>query len=154
ALSSSDQRSAGGAIPVQLNLAGAAIGLILRRWSTGRARDLAIRAEAEPGAEAQGAGDRIFELDALPRGTGFLQAKAGGAEWAEPRSRIGSELAGGAIEMRAVALAFEAGILGIEIDQRSKVALPAGVQPIDDNTHLIKITHAKILTAAQNSGRG
>src|SRR5262249_48247418 len=123
------------------------------RWSTRRARDLAIRAEAEPGTEAQGAGDRIFELHALPRGTDLLQAKAGGGEGAEPRSPIGFELAAAAIEMRAVALAFEAGIFGIEIEERTKVAVPAGIQPVDDNTHLIKITHAIILTAAQNFGR-
>jgi hypothetical protein len=45
--------------------------------------------------------------------------------------------------MRAVARAFDLGIVGIEVEQHREVAFPAGIHPINDKSHLIKIAHAK-----------
>src|SRR3981189_2375783 len=42
-------------------------------------------------------------------------------------------------EARSVAGAFEAGVLGMEIEQRNKIALPARIQPIHDDGYLVKI---------------
>jgi hypothetical protein len=44
--------------------------------------------------------------------------------------------------MRAVARAFQLGIVGIEVEQHRKVTLAAGIYPIDDKSHLIEIAHA------------
>jgi uncharacterized protein YuzE len=44
--------------------------------------------------------------------------------------------------MRAVARAFHHAIVGIEIEQHSKVTLAAGIHPIDNKSHLIEIAHA------------
>jgi hypothetical protein len=45
--------------------------------------------------------------------------------------------------MPTVARAFHLAIVRIEIEQCREVALPAGIHPIDDNSHLIEIAHAK-----------
>jgi hypothetical protein len=50
----------------------------------------------------------------------------------------------------AVAHAFDPGVVRIEIEERREVALPAGVHPVDDNSHLVEIAHTKILSAAKN----
>src|SRR3954470_9804670 len=126
---------------------------VLSRRFAQRGADLAVRAEAKRGADAQRAGDGIFEIDAVGRRMDFLQPKTGRRKSAEPRLPIGFELAPAAIVLRAVARAFDLGVVRIEVEERREVALPAGIHPVDDNSHLVEIAHAAILSAAKKRWR-
>src|SRR3954468_12274314 len=126
---------------------------VLSRRFAQRGADLAVRAEAKRGADAQRAGDGIFEIDTVGRRMDFLQPEPGRRESAEPRLPIGFELAPAAIVLRAVARAFDLGIVRIEVEKRREVAPPAGIHPVDDNSHLVEIAHAAILSAAKKRWR-
>src|SRR3954447_5569847 len=126
---------------------------VLSRRLAQRGADLAVVAETKRGANAQRAGDGIFEIDAVGCRMDFLQPETGRRESAEPRLPIGFELAPAAIALRAVARAFDLGVVRIEVEERCEVTLPAGIHPIDDNSHLVEITHAAILSAAENYWR-
>ena len=126
---------------------------VLPRGLAQRAVDLAFRTEAKRGANAQRTGDRIFEIDAMGHRVDLLQPETRQRERAEPRLPIGLELAPAAVTPRAVTHAFDLGVVCIKVEQRREVAVPAGIHPVDDNSHLIEITHAAILSAAQNQRR-
>src|SRR5689334_14288716 len=126
--------------------AGAPLVGVLSRWRAQRAVDLAFRAEAEGGVDTQRAGDGVFEIDAMRCRLDLFQPETCRQIGAEPRSPVAFELAPAAmIMLRAVARAFDLRIVRIEVEQHREVARPAGVHPVDDNTHLIEITHAAFL---------
>src|SRR3954468_23479465 len=126
---------------------------VLSRRFAQRGADLAVGTETKRGADPQRAGDGIFEIDTVGRRMDFPHPEPGRRESAEPRLPIGFELAPAAIVLRAVARAFDLGIVRIEVEKRREVAPPAGIHPVDDNSHLVEIAHAAILSAAKKRWR-
>ena len=128
---------------------------VLPRRLANRAANLAVRAEAKRCANPQRARNGIFEIDSVRHRIDLLEAKSRRRERAELRSPIGLELVAAAIETRAIAGAFQFGIVGREVEERDEVALPTGIHPIHDYSHLIEIAHAKNpVCRAKNLGAG
>jgi hypothetical protein len=82
---------------------------------------------------------QIVEHDALGGREDFLQLEGGGCERIEARPPVGFEFGAALADLDLAALAFELGVVGIEVEQRRQVAIPTRVQPVDHQRHLIEI---------------
>ena len=82
---------------------------------------------------------QIIEHDALGGRRDFLQPEGGGYERIEARPPVGFEFGAAFADLDLAALAFELRVVGIEVEQRRQVAIPARVQPVDHQCDLIEI---------------
>ena len=86
----------------------------------------------------------------------FLQAEGRRHEGFEPWPPIGLQGDAAVDQGRALAGAFEAGVVGIQINQTGEIALAAGVQPVYDNGYLVKSLSmsARVHMVPVNQGLG
>jgi hypothetical protein len=80
---------------------------------------------------------QIVEHDTIGSRRDLFQPEGIGRERLEPGPPVAFQRSPARIGVSAIALAFQAGIGRIQIEQRAKVVAPAGVEPIDDNGDLI-----------------
>ena len=101
--------------------------------------DFTARREREGDAHGPAVRARTIQHDAIGGGRDFLKPERARRESGKPRLPVSLQRRPAVEERRAVAGAFEAGVLGMEIEQRNKIALPARIQPIHDDGYLVKI---------------
>ena len=82
---------------------------------------------------------QIIEHDALGGRRDFLQPECGGCARIEARPPIGFEFGAAFADLDPATAAFERRVVGIEVEQCRQVAIPARVQPVDDQGDLIEI---------------
>ena len=81
----------------------------------------------------------VIELNPVRRRLNFLQPEGVGRKTVEPRSPIGCQVRQALLTLPPVALAFEAGLSRVEIQQGLEIAPPAGIEPIHDDGDLVEI---------------
>src|SRR5207237_1496538 len=96
-------------------------------------QDFPVRCEGKDDADRLALVAQIIEHDAFAGRGDFLQAKGIRQESLEPRTPIGFQRRPALIDLHAIASAFQARVVRVQIHQRRKIALPARVQPVDDN---------------------
>src|SRR4051794_1259370 len=82
---------------------------------------------------------QIVKRGAFGHRRDLLQTERGRREDLETRPPIGRERRSACVEAGAIALTFEAGVVCVELQQRFDIALPARIQPVDDDGYLIEI---------------
>src|SRR6478735_1123485 len=111
----------------------------LRRGRASGALDPGVARKGEQDADRLAFVAQIIEHDALGGRRDFLQPEGVGYEAIEARSPIGFEFGAAFAHLDLAALAFKLRVVGIEVEQRRQVAIPARVQPVDHQRNLIEI---------------
>ena len=111
----------------------------LRDRRAARPQNFPAGREAEHHAHRQAFMAHVIKLNAVRRRLNFLQAEGVGRKAVEPRPPIGGQARPALAHCGAIAMAFEAGLWRVEIQQRLEIAPPARIEPIHNDGDLVEI---------------
>jgi len=131
----------------------------LRRRSASGLPDSSVRRERKNNTDELAFVTEIVEHDAIGGRRDFLQPERGRRERIEPRPPVGFKLGAAFMEPYLAAPTLECRIVRVETKQRREVAVPARIQPVHHQRHLIEIfsqirypIHAAMLRTASRGG--
>lgn len=113
--------------------------ICLRRGSATRLHDFPVIGEGKEDADGFAFVTYVVELDPAGARSDLLKRKGIGRNGIELGPPIFLQLAPAPAEVPLVAFTPKACILRIQIEKRLDIAVAAGVEPVDDDGHLIEV---------------
>ena len=81
----------------------------------------------------------VIKQDAISLGPDLFEAEGDRGLAVQPGPPVGIQLGPAAMNLHALAAAFEPRVLGVEVEKRIQIAGPACIQPVHHNGNAVKI---------------